>query len=207
MNTDEIWKDIPQWEHCYQASNLGRIRSKDRKVHHKFNGTKLIRGRILKLQHDKYGYLTAHLRDKLNNKNKLCKVHRLVAETFLANCNCKENIDHINGKRDDNRVENLRWCTVKENANFENARINRSESIRKSYIKNPELRKIRSDNFRRIARRKIISVYKDGFLIGVFSSLSSAAEELNLKICSISACLNGRIKTIKGYKITSLNNG
>jgi predicted N-acyltransferase len=62
------------------------------------------------------GYKRVKLRDFNNNQkvsNKL--VHRLIAETFLDNPNNKLEVNHINNKRDDNRIENLEWATISEN--------------------------------------------------------------------------------------------
>ena len=146
---DEIWKDIVGWEGLYQVSSLGRVRSLDRIVIRTINGNKFVKGILLKLRKDKDGYMTAHLRDTAKQKNRLAKVHRLVAAAFIENEEGKEQIDHINGIRDDNRVENLRYCTCKENNNFSLARINRSRAITQSYINDPALRLLRAETFRK----------------------------------------------------------
>ena len=148
MKEKEIWKDGVGWEGIYQVSNFGRVRSLDRVVHGKCS--RHCKGKLLVLRYDKYGYLTAHCRDIANGKNTLVKVHRMVAEAFIPKEDLfRIEIDHINGKRDDNRVENLRWCTTKENLNYPLAKENRSKSIRESYNRHPELRAKRADVFRR----------------------------------------------------------
>jgi hypothetical protein len=70
-------------------------------------------GRILKPGKDKKGYL----RVVLSIENKLCtkKVHRLIAQTFIPNIENKPQVNHINGIKNDNRVDNLEWVTAKEN--------------------------------------------------------------------------------------------
>ena len=98
----EEWRDIQGYEGYYQVSNLGRIKSI------RFNKEK-----ILTIQHDKDGYCTVGLTK--NNKLKLCKVHRLVCKTFFNNSKNKPQVNHINGIKNDNRAENLQWCTCKEN--------------------------------------------------------------------------------------------
>lgn len=110
---DEIWKDIEGFEGLYQVSNLGRVKSLER-----YNigiKNKSINERYLKQSPDGNGYLMVWLYK--GTKRKTMKVHRLVAEAFIPNPKQKPQIDHINAIRQDNRVENLRWCTEKENSN------------------------------------------------------------------------------------------
>ena len=100
----EIWKDIEGFEGAYQISNFGKVKSLNRTLS---NGRR-ITGRILKAKYDKDGYCSVHL--TLNGINKHVRVHQLVCKAFLDNpCNYKI-INHKNGIRDDNRVENLEWC-------------------------------------------------------------------------------------------------
>ena len=96
----EVWKKIKGFEYYY-VSNLGNIKSK------KFNKDK-----IMSKCYDSSKYHIVTLR-----KNKIkftLKVHRLVANAFIENIFNKETVNHINGIKTDNRVENLEWATRKE---------------------------------------------------------------------------------------------
>ena len=106
---EEIWKPIKDFEGYYEVSNIGRVRS----LNYKRTGKE----KILKNIEDYKGYLEVGLTK--NGKRKQFKVHRLVAEAFIPNPENKPCIDHINTVKSDNRVENLRWVTYKENSNNE----------------------------------------------------------------------------------------
>ena len=111
----EIWKDIPNYEGYYQASNLGRIRSIDRTLTRSDDRKVRITGKILTPYNEGHGYRMVDLCK--NGIKQKCRVHRLVAMAFIPNPLNKREVDHINFIRDDNRVENLRWATSKENQN------------------------------------------------------------------------------------------
>ena len=100
----EIWKDIKGYEGMYQVSNLGRVRSL------KYGKYKILKGTKSK------GYLQVRL--SKNGYQTTYRIHRLVAEAFIDKIEGKNCVDHINGIIDDNRSENLKWCTVKENNTF-----------------------------------------------------------------------------------------
>lgn len=114
---NEIWKDIPGYKGKYQASNLGRIKSLDRKVRGKCHYTgkgfyRLIKGRILKPgKFCKNGHVSVVLGHGQNGS----PVHQLIMQTFVGNPPCGMEVLHINGNPSDNRLENLRYGTRTEN--------------------------------------------------------------------------------------------
>lgn len=112
MTVDETWKDIEGYEGEYQVSNLGRVKSLNKKVLAKNNNIATKRGRVLKLR-EYQGYYYVCLSSK--NSKKMCRVHILVAKAFIPNSEQKRTVNHINGNKLDNRVENLEWLSVKEN--------------------------------------------------------------------------------------------
>lgn len=94
----EIWKPIKGYQNYY-VSNTGKVKS--------------FTGNIIKGSVDNFGYTGVAL--KTNNKWKRIKVARLVAEAFIPNPENKPCVDHINTIKTDDRAENLRWVTYKEN--------------------------------------------------------------------------------------------
>lgn len=140
----EIWKDIKNYEGLYQVSNLGRIKSLERiskyknGVYHKYKAV------ILK-QNDKKEYLQITLHK--NNKSHTFDVHVLVCKAFKENIDNKPTVDHINGNAKDNRIDNLRWATRKEQAENESTK----ESHRKASI----------ENLKKVDRKKAIKATKE----------------------------------------------
>lgn len=111
--TKEIWKDIPGYKGIYQVSNLGRIKSLDKEWIMHNGGIRHKQGRILRTVRDGTGYGMVSL--CMNSKQKIGRVHRLVAEAFIPNPHNKPQVNHIDGNRLNNIESNLEWVTASEN--------------------------------------------------------------------------------------------
>lgn len=104
----EEWKPIKGYEGIYEVSNLGRVKRIKESPNRHY-------GKILKLRDNGHGYLRVGLRDSSKQQHKL--IHKLIAEAFIPNPDKKPYIDHIDGDILNNRIDNLRWCSQKENCN------------------------------------------------------------------------------------------
>jgi hypothetical protein len=120
-----VWADIAGFEGVYQISDQGELRSLDREIQNKGSGGKyLMNGQTLKPRKDADGYLVTDLWKA--GKKTTVKLHRLAAQAFLPTPEAGHVVDHINGKRDDNRLENLRW--VSQSQNLYNRRLSAGAS-------------------------------------------------------------------------------
>lgn len=99
-NLQEIWKQITGYEDLYEVSNLGRVRS--------------VRGRLLSQNKDPSGYMKINL--SRFGTHKLNRIHRLVAAHFISNPLNKVSVNHKDGNKLNNHVDNLEWNTWKENS-------------------------------------------------------------------------------------------
>lgn len=129
MNINEIWKELEGFNGQYLVSTLGRLKSIPNK-HHKIEY--IIKGTI-----SKKGYLQVKLRK--NGFSKIYLKHRLIAETFISNPNNYKQVNHINENKLDNSVENLEWCTNKQNCNHgtRTLRMKCTKHSKNQWIKKP----------------------------------------------------------------------
>lgn len=175
MNSTEIWKDVKGYEGLYQVSNLGNIKSLAR---YKKNHSKLqkVEERKLNMYTNKYnGYVYIVLTKNAIEKN--IRVHKLVAQAFIPNSENKPQINHIDGNKENNRVDNLEWCTCKENV---------IHAYKNGLAKNKQKVKIRQYD-------------KQHNFIAEFDGLLKASKELGISIGNISMCINNKRKTTNGY--------
>jgi hypothetical protein len=109
---NEIWKGVIGYEGIYLVSNFGNVK---RKNYNSFGVNKKYKNEnyFLKPYDNGKGYF--RIKFTVNNKSRRVMLHRIIAEAFIENPNNYNTVNHINGIKKDNRIENLEWCTQTEN--------------------------------------------------------------------------------------------
>lgn len=113
MHNKITWRNIEGYNGHYQISTNGNVRSRDRFIAMANGRTRFYRGRTIKFAGKRAGYRFVLLSS--GRKRKKHYLHRLVAEAFIPRTDPTLEVNHINGKKSDNRVENLEWVTHAEN--------------------------------------------------------------------------------------------
>jgi len=180
----EIWKDIPGYEGYYQVSNKGNIKSLERQKK-SGQGYFYRKERILKKILMSTGYHFVHLCKGKNIKMTSC--HRLMATAFIPNPENKPQINHKNGNKTDNRLENLEWVTRKENA---------KHAYDNGLTKPPKPPIMRGKNNPK--SRAVIQLTKDGKKVNEFDCIEEAKRDTGIK--HIASVVSKNRMTAGGYK-------
>jgi hypothetical protein len=156
---DEVWKKIPL--HLINGNNNCYVSSKGRCKNNK--------GRITR------GYIHTNGYTKVPLHGKVYAIHRLVAIVFIPNIENKEQINHKDGNKSNNSIENLEWITPSDNC------IHRSNVLHKEYLK------------------KVYQYDLNMNLIKEYNSLTNASKETNILISLISSCCNEKQVQTNGF--------
>lgn len=172
---NEIWKDIEGFE-GYQVSNMGHVRSLDH-IGRCGNGTKLYKGKELKLQDTYKGYLGCYVKNKGN-----IIVHREVAKAFVPGYFDGAQVNHKDENKHNNCADNLEWVTLEENISYgsHNKKI---------------------QDYATRMRGCVVEQYSfDGQLVCTYPSQSAAARALGVCQARVQAVLDKPNK-VKGYRL------
>lgn len=178
---DEKWKDIKNYEGFYQISNLGRVKS----LIFRNNVCNIKKEKILKPTDNGNGYLIVSLHK--NKNRKVFYIHRLVGQTFIENKEHLKEINHKDGNRKNNNIDNLEWC-------------NRKYNVEHSYRNNGRksaFSEIKGNKHRLSIPIKQYSL--DRQFIKKFDSMKQASEEMNICYTSIQRCRTKKQKTAGNY--------
>lgn len=173
----EIWKDISDYKGYYQVSNFGNVKSMERIVERKNNGTGNLplKSRILSPTTYPKGYKKVTLRK--NNISKSFFIHRLVAEAFIPNPNNYPYVNHKDENPSNNHSDNLEWCTNEYNMSY--GTLGHRISLAKS--------------------KQVFQFDLSGNLLNVFYGVNEASRITNISSSSITNCCNETSKSAGGF--------
>ena len=174
----EIWKQHPDYDFI-EASNLGRVRTKDRYVPCRNGGKRLFKGRVLKQQLNKRGYVYVHFR--VNGKQIHLLVHRAVATSFLPNPNNLPEVNHKDNNPKNNSVSNLEWCTSQYNTDY-----------KKNF----------GTTSAQVLGRPVYAVNLGTGKVLWFETQSEAARQLCVNLGSLNGVVKGKLNQVGGYWFT-----
>jgi len=167
----EIWKSHPEYTEI-EVSTLGKVRTLDRVVSNG-KGTYSIKGRVLKQSENHDGYSQACI--KVDGKWTTKTVHRLVAKTFITNPNGFPMVNHKDGNRANNHIDNLEWCTASYNSKYR-------------------------EKFGKSLSKPVFAINLATLEVLHFRSQSEASQKLDVFQPSVNAVIKGKRKQTGGYR-------
>lgn len=179
---EEIWKTFPDCPFI-EASNLGRIRTKDRVVIRNNQRKQFIKGRVLKQWLRSDGYMDVHF--SVNGKSIRLLVHRVIAISFLLNPNNLPEVNHKDNNRTNNNVSNLEWCTRQYNQDY-----------KKKCGTSPA----------QVQGRPVFAVDLNTGKVLKFESQCEAARKLGVNQSGIAKVVKGKLDQAGGYWFTEDEN-
>ena len=171
----EIWKDVIGYEGLYQVSNLGRIKALKKCVI-QTNRSYIMKEKIIKQNILYSGYYYVNLYK--NNKVNRVLVHRVVSQAFIPNTDNKPQVNHKDGNKLNNCVDNLEWVSASEN-NYHAIKTG--------------LRNYNSMSYK-------ICQIKNGIIIATFDSIHDANRKTNISVGNIDSVIKGNRKTAGGFE-------
>lgn len=169
---EEIWKDIKDYEGLYQISNLGNVKRVQHKRYDRNQTLKEKRIKVIFPQNKSYPYFSLCKNGVAKNHH----LHRVIATAFIDNPNNYPCINHIDGNKQNNCLDNLEWCSYSHN-NKEACRLKLNCGTAKTTLQ----------------------FDKQGNLIKEWFSTRQAEKELNIANGKISACCIGKRNSAGGY--------
>lgn len=180
---NEKWKDIQGYEGLYQISNYGRVKSLGRisKRKSRWGGqyTVVMKEKIKKSSKNNKGYSTVHLNYKGKESNFL--IHRLVGKAFISNPYNYPEIDHKNENKNDNKINNLIWCT----RIYNNTKGIQSKEGRRT-----------SSEFR---MKGVKQFDLQGNLLNTYKGIRIAEEKTSVDNRNIVKCCKGKVNSAGGF--------
>ena len=173
----ELWRKVPIEEFCdYEISSYGRVR----------HNLKMIKPSITR------GYHSVGL-TSAKHKRSTIHIHKLVALAFIPNPEMKKWINHKDGNKTNNHVDNLEWCTPSENQkhSWKNGMTTFTSNMRMA-VTATILKEVEK-------QKKKVSCFRNGVLIETYESASEAARQIQGSQAHISDCCNGKRYTHKGF--------
>lgn len=179
----EMWKDIDGFVGIYQISNFGRVKSLSRKIKNGRNSFFISKEKFLKFRKNKKGYLQVNL--SKDGKDYFKGLHQIVADNFIDKEDSSYEVNHIDGDKTNNCLNNLEWVSHKDNM---------IHAVKHGLLKYDKEILLRNNEL----KRKRVSQYdKSMNFIRTYSSINEAIRETGFT--AIGKCISGKHKTAGGF--------